>query len=315
MALHPRIETPDTPCLCTSRTRNSELWFVNNERLHDAILGYLAKYTDTYQATLYAFAIEGNHLHTDILFPQENRSGFMRAFNSQVARSVQRLVPEFPGGSVLGRRYSNEILPDGADLEEYFFYVALQPVQDGQVEFIRDFDGYHFFHDAVYGIEREFKVVDYKRFNAARKKNPGALLLDFITTYTLKYERLPGYEHLSQKDYAKLMYKKLEKRRLKIVADRRAAGLGFAGRVRRSLVIPGSRPFSTKRSSRHSHRPRVLSVCPIRRAEWLRWYFEIYDQYKAASKLFRAGFLDTVFPSGTYRPWTKYSAAQLTAPN
>ena len=306
MSLHCRIERGDTPNLLTSRTRNSELWFVNNPKLEDAILGYLAKYSERYDAKLYAFAIEGNHLHSDAQFPLENRADFMRDLNSQIARSVQRFVPEFPGGSVFDKRYSNEFLPAPEDLEEYFFYVALQPIQDGQAEYLREFEGYHFFHDAVYGIERNFRVIDYQALNAARKKNPGALLLDFVTTHTLKYERLPGYEHLTQKEYARLMYRKLEERRQKVVAARRAAGLGFAGPEFRRAIRPGARPLRTKRSTRISFRPRILCVCPARRAEWKAWYFDVYFEYRRASERFRAGELLVEFPRGTYRPWSRY---------
>ncbi len=45
----------------TTRSRNSELWFVNNNALEDAVLAYAARYAKRYNVELYAFAIEGNH--------------------------------------------------------------------------------------------------------------------------------------------------------------------------------------------------------------------------------------------------------------
>jgi hypothetical protein len=78
MGYHPRIESTKLPSFVTTRSRNSELWFINNKPLEDAILGYAAKYKERYGAKLYALAIEGNHIQGPILFPKANRSDFMR---------------------------------------------------------------------------------------------------------------------------------------------------------------------------------------------------------------------------------------------
>ena len=90
MPYHPRIECEEVSSFQTTRTRNSELWFVNNPALEEAILGYAARYTTRYEAKIYALAIEGNHIQKVALFPKANRANFMRAFNSAVARAVPR---------------------------------------------------------------------------------------------------------------------------------------------------------------------------------------------------------------------------------
>ena len=61
MGCHPRIETNEHSDFITSRTRDSRLWFVNNESLEHRILGLTAKYATRRTITLYGFAIEGNH--------------------------------------------------------------------------------------------------------------------------------------------------------------------------------------------------------------------------------------------------------------
>ena len=151
MGNHPRIETDEYSNFLTSRTINSQLWFVNNEPLENAILGYLAKYSEWRNVSLYAFAIEGNHTHTVADFPDNNRADFMRDLNAQIAKAVPRFVASHPGGPLWARRYSNEFLPSDEDLENWFFYTVLQPVQDGLVERISDYPGYNCFHDAVWG--------------------------------------------------------------------------------------------------------------------------------------------------------------------
>jgi len=303
---HPRIEDPEKASFLTTRSRNSELWFINNVKLEHAILGFLAKYADRYGAKLYAFAIEGNHDQGVKKFPNMNRADFMRDLNSSIARAVPRYVEEYPGGRFWGRRYSQEFVPGNEDIEARFFYTVLQPVQDGLVPKISDYPGYNCFHDAIYGIERKFKVVDWARYNAAKKRNPATPIQKYIEVVALKYERLPGYAHLSVTEYAELMKKKLEEHRLKVIADREARGLtSFVGREALLRMKPGSRPKKTKTSTRESHRPRVLSVCPHRRKECLDWYFSKYFEYKYASKLYRSGNLSVRFPVGMYPPMLK----------
>ena len=84
MPYHSRIECEDVASFQTTRTRNSELWFINNPELEKAILGYAARYATRYEAKIYALAIEGNHIQNVSLFPLANRSHFMRAFNSEI---------------------------------------------------------------------------------------------------------------------------------------------------------------------------------------------------------------------------------------
>lgn len=307
MGYHPRIESRTMANLLTTRSQNSLLWFVNNGKLEESILGYTAKFADRYGVKLYAISIEGNHIHGPALFPRGHRSDFMRDLNSSVARSVARNVDEFPGGRLWGRRYSSEFLPGPDDVEEYFFYTVLQPVKDGLVERISDYPEYNCFHDAVWGRKRKFKVVRWGQYNAD-KRFKKVSIKDYTDIVYLEYARLPGYEDLSQKEYAELMHKKLEERRIEIVRARYAKGLGFAGREKLLTVRPGTKPKNTKTSDRHSHRPRVLSVCPKRRANCKSWYFTIYFQYKDASSRFRKGELSAEFPPDTYRPYCKYAA-------
>ncbi len=302
MGYHPRIESKRLASFLTTRTRNSELWFVNNKPLEDAVLGYAAKYAERYEVKLYALAIEGNHTQGPAHFPKCNRAHFMRDLNSSIARAVKRLTPEYPGGRLWGRRYSAEFMPGDADIEDRFFYTVLQPVQDGLVEKISDYPGYNCFHDAIHGIKRKFKVLRIGAYNDAKRFNPKVAIQDYFDTVTLEYARLPGYEDLTQKEYAKLMQKKLEERRVKIVAERYQAGKGFAGKENLLKTARGAKPKSTKTSSITSHRPRVLSICPERLQACKLWYFKIYFDYREASKRYRNGEDEVIFPDGTYKP-------------
>ncbi|MBX7138262.1 MAG: transposase [Oligoflexia bacterium] len=303
MAYHPRIESSQYASFLTTRSRNSRLWFVNNSPLEKSILGYAAKYADRYGVKLYALAVEGNHIQAPAAFPLENRAHFMRDLNSSVARAVPRHTPEYDGGRFWARRYSSEFLPGAEDVEEYFFYTVLQPIKDGLVERLSDYPGYNCFNDAVKGIERPFKVVNWAEYYAAKRSNPRVPMKDYVETVFLKYERLPGYEHLSQAQYEKIMRDKLEQRRLAIVAERMNRGLCFVGTTALRKVKRGSLPKQSKTSDRMSHRPRVLSICNHRRAACRAWYFQIYYDFKDASCAYRSGDAEVIFPPGTYKPY------------
>jgi hypothetical protein len=300
MPYHPRIECKEIPSFQTSRARNSELWFVNNPELESAILGYAARYSTRYEVKLYALAVEGNHIQKVAGFPKANRAYFMRDFNSAVARAVPRYQSDYSGGRFWARRYSSEYLVGPDDVEERFFYTVLQPVNDGLVDDIKDYPGYNCFEDAVTGTVREYKVVKWKEFNDARRWDPSVSIDDFTELCTLTYERLPGYEDVSQEEYAQLMRKKLAERMKEVLRARNGKPCLGAGRL--NEVQPGARPKKTKTSGPRDHRPRVLSKDPERRSAGLSWYFSIYFDYQVASKRYRAGEPWVKFPEGTYKP-------------
>ena len=297
-----RIECADYCSFVTSRTVNSRLWFVNNNKLEQHTLTFLAHYREKHRVELHAFVLMGNHHHEVARFPELNRSSFYRDFNARIAEGVRYFVEEFEGGSVFERRYSEQALPLDGDVEEQFFYCALQGVEDGLCEFPDDYPGYNSFHDAINGRRRVFRKVNWARYKARKRFNKKLKPEDFTTEHILEFKRLPGYEHLSQRAYKKLMLKKREERRLKLVKERKAKGLGFLTREQLLATVPGTKPKKTKKSTRDSKRPLVLTKCPEARKQFLDWYFSIFEAYKAAVKRYRAGQLDAKFPTGTYRP-------------
>lgn len=297
-----RLEDSSQVNLLTTRTQNSRLWFVNNPELEHEILATLAKYQESHGVTLYAFALQGNHKHLTSSFPHANRALFMRDLNAQIARLCKRHIPEVGRGKFWERRYASQELPRNEDIEEYFFYCALQSVTAGLAEHPQDYPGYNSFYDAINGVEREFTHTDWTRYQNARRWNPDVDISNYQTTYRLRYSRLPGYEHLSQSEYRALMLKKLEERRLAAVEERRRAGKEFPHPSTLRRVAPGSHPHSTKTSTRNTPRPLVLCGCPKTRHEWLSSHFSLVARYKDASARYLRGDLSAPFPPGTYRP-------------
>ena len=223
MGYHPRIEGKNLMSFQTTRTMRSELWFIKNQELENAILGYLAKYKLRYGAHIYAFAIEGNHLQFPALFPNANRAHFMRDLNSSIARAVPRHQKKFKGGKVFGRRYSGDYIPWEDDALETFIYTVLQPVQDGLVDHIRDYKGYNCFEDAINERERVFEVVDWKRYHAALDRNKFKVprIEDYTEKISFKYERLPQFRDMPKEEYIKMMREIIEARIKEILENRK----------------------------------------------------------------------------------------------
>ncbi len=303
MPHHPRIESKDHAAFTTTRCKHSELWFVNNKDFEQKILAFTAKYSERYQVKLYALAIEGSHIHVLADYPEENCSAFKRDLNSMIARTAPHYCVNYHHYKFWERRYSKELIPHHPDdILKKFLYTVLQPVQDGLVERISDYPGYTCLTDSIRGIDRKFKLLNRTTYNRARRGKKHVPIKDHTEEYTLKFHKIPGLEHLPHKEYIKLLSTSVEQRRLEIVKERREENQGFAGRENLLKTKPGTRARNPKTSTRDSHRPRVDSACPERKREAKTFYFSRQDLYKKASARYQKGFLDTLFPSGMYRP-------------
>ena len=294
-----RVETPDQTVLITSRTIHSALWFVNNPELDNHICGYLAKYVQKYQVELFNVSPTGNHIHLLARFPHCNRAAFMRDFNARVAEGVRRFVPNFLGGPLFERRYTVNILPLDTDIEDRFFYCALQSPQDGLSERIGDYPGYNGTFDAIRDRARKYTIINWGEYHSRKRFDKTLRPEDFAETYELRFTKLPTHQHLEQQEYEAELLAKLEKRRIEVVTEKKQQGHVYPTKEALRKVVPGSLPRNTKRGTM---RPIVLCSCLETKQRVLKWYFAVVAAYLAASRAYRAGQLDVVFPSGTYPP-------------
>jgi len=297
-----RIESKDFASFGTSRTVKSRLLFANNQRLEKRVLGYLAKYKKRHRMQLYSMVFSGSHYHLLNRFLECNRAAFYRDFNARIAEAVKALVPCFPGGKTFERRYSEQAIPRDKDIVERFWYCALQAVYAGLCRRISDYPGYNSFYDAIYGRTKTFEVVDWSKYRQVKRYRPEAKPQDFTIVYELNYERLPGFEYMSQKQYAHFMLAELAKRTKAIVVEWQKKGHVFMTKAQLKKVSASRTAKKPKISNRYSHRPLVLTSCAVTKQNFLQWYFSIYYRYKKAVQAYLAGNTNADFPPGTYRP-------------
>jgi REP element-mobilizing transposase RayT len=293
------VEYGDFAVLITIKTANSALWFVNNKALEEHILAYLAKYQGKYGVILYAFVIQGNHIHILAKFPRLNRAAFMRDFNARTAEGVRAYVPSFPGGPLFMRRYTPQVLLTNQDVEKYLLYCALQSVSAGLTKKISEYPGYNSFNDAINGVQRTYKLFSKSDYNNRKRYNSSLKKADCTAQHTLTFSRLPGQENISRSEYRKRHLMSLEQERLELITRRKLEGKGFLGRYQLKRTQPGSRPQETKSGGA---RPIVICGCKETRKEFLNNHYAVVDDYLEASEKYLSGDLTAQFPPNTYKP-------------
>ena len=297
-----KINIPEEVCLTTIRTQNSRLWFVNNKKVENEVLSYLAKYQNIYGAVIYAFILMGNHYHMVVKFPRGNRHKFKKVFNRIFANILKRHEKEYLGGNVWGRRYRPQGLPRPTDIKHWFFYTALNPISSGLVTSICEYPIFNSFFMSLSGESRTFQFFDREKYQNLKRYNKKITKADCTEEYKLTFSKLPGCEDMSQEEYKNFLAAEYKKRRRDILKRRKEAKQGFMGKAKLLQQVSGSYPMKTKASSRNSHRPLYLSLCPETLALCLKGYFSVLDAYIKASHRYRQGFINTKFPAGTFRP-------------
>ena len=302
MAEQLKISIPKEVCLTTIRTQNSKLWFVNNKTVETEILSYLAKYQTVYGVVIYAFILMGNHYHMVARFPNGNRHLFKKAFNRIFANILKRHESKYRGGHVWGRRYRPQGLPRPDDIKHWFLYTVCNPISSGLVPSIYQYNAFNSFFMSLSGKTRTFQFFDYEKYQNLKRYNKNLTREDCTTEYELSFSRLPGFEDMPQDEYRRYLLSEYIGRRKTLVRARKEENKGFMGEEKLKAQSSGTYPASTKTSTRSSHRPLYLSLCPETLANCLSGYFSVFNAYKLASHRYRRGNLDIKFPPGTFRP-------------
>lgn len=287
----------------TRRARNSQLVYANNKPLEARVLGALGKYIPKYNVTIYALCLFGSHDHSLFSLAPGTKSDFFRDFGARTAEAIKKYVPDFGGGSAFDQRTSEQAVPPEANgYLESVMYTVLQPIAAGLCKNLSDYPGYNCYHHLVTGKSLEVEFFKGSAFKKAKYNNKKADPSKFIERYTINFARIPGYEQMTQKEYAAFLSQEFEKRRKAIIADFDKKGYKWPPPERLKQTIPTERARNPKKSERGGFRPLVICKCPVRKQEFLSWYFAKLLKYRQASKKYLAGDRNADFPSGTNKP-------------
>lgn len=299
-----RVDYPEgMTSFITRRIRNSQLVYVNNQPLESRVLGSLGKYLDKYEATIYAFTIFGSHDHPMMSFKPGTKSKFYRDFGARTAEAIKKYVPNFGTGAAFERRPSEQaITADKESQLDRLMYTVLQPIKAGRCKNLSDYSGFNSFKYILSGKPLITKFFNGAEYAKAKRRDKKVDPSKFIELYPIVFKRLPGYEHLSQKEYRKLLLKEYEKRRLAIIKEFDEKGYKWPSVESLKRTKSSDKAKNPKRSDRHSKRPLVLSLCMEAKEAFLDWYFDQVAKYKKASSAYLGGDSSVVFPVGTCKP-------------
>ncbi len=299
-----RIDYPEgTSSFVTRRFRNSQLLYANNKNLESRVLGSLGKYIEKYEVKIYAFTLFASHDHSLNDFKPKTKSHFYRDLGARTAEAVKKYVPSFGTGSVFEKRPSEQAVTSDTESHlDRLMYIILQPIQAGLCKNLSDYPGFNSYKYILSGKPLKVEFFNATEYGKAKRRKKNIDPDHFVERYEIKFEKIPGYEHLSQKEYSKVIQAEYERRRLKIIEELESKGHVWSSREALRKTRSTDFAKSPKRHKEGSRVPLVLSLCMERRAEFLSYYFSKLVAFKKASLAYLSGDRTAEFPEGTCIP-------------
>jgi REP element-mobilizing transposase RayT len=295
MARRLRYTPPNTPVEITQRILHGRLLLRPSEELRQIILGVLGRAQRLYDMPIHSYVFLSNHYHL-IVTPRDahHLAAFMAYVSGNLAREIARLYgwPE----KVWGRRYSHVPIVGEAAQVDRLRYVLAQGVKEGLVERATDWPGVNSLRTLLDGTMRQ-RGTWYDRSAAYRARRTQRRLEPQAWTHeeTVVLSRLPALAALSDAQHVAFVAGLVSELELEAARERErpAAGAG---------VIAQKAPETETALRRKSPIPLVHAATRELRRAFKAAYRAFVDAYVAASKRFRDGFRDAVFPEGSFPP-------------
>ncbi len=266
------------------------------EEVNRIILGCLARAVAIHHVQLFAFVFMSNHFHMLVKAPFMNLSEFMRDFQADIAREINRLRSR--NGKFFSRRFSAEPILDEEALLDKLDYTLNNPCNDDLVRHIKHWPGvsswdFHATSEPMVG-----KWLDRDELRRLRRKDENTPEEAAYKEFELELSTLPNFKDLTKKQAQQKVCEHIEPtatRLQKERADRQDKCMG----PRKILATKWwDRPNDPKKS------PRPLCHCSSaqERKAYREQLYETMDAYKKASGRWRDGETNISFPYGTIPP-------------
>ncbi len=99
-------------------------------------MGVLARATERYRTEIHSFVLMSNHYHLVVSTPQRNLDLFMRYFQTESSRHIQRAAGRI--NHVFGGRYRWSILSTSQSVAYAYKYTLRNPVRAGVCNLVQD---------------------------------------------------------------------------------------------------------------------------------------------------------------------------------
>lgn len=251
------------------------------------IIGYCLAYAlSKTQIEIHEFTVLSNHYHLVLTDPLGELPVFMRELNSLTARALNASYGRWEAVWAAEPYCAPELL-DGEDVLAKCIYCLANPTAAGMVRYAKDYEGLNSWH-LEYGQTAVFRKP--KDFFSDDMPETASL--------TLARPRNARPE-LNDRELRAEIRRAVREREHEIARKLRAEGGAFLGmkRVLRQRIDD----TPSTRAPRRGIRPRVAGRSRWARVEALQRNQAWLAEYRACLDLYREGWIDVVFPYGTYQ--------------
>ena len=294
----PRQVLPGTSYLLTRRTVQRQYLLSPSRLIDQTYLYCLGVAAQKYGVTLHAAVAMSNHHHPVATDAQGQVPAFMGWLDEFVAKTLNVSLGRWEALWAPGS-YSAVSCETPDDTLRAMTYAATNPVRAGAVCRADLWPGVNILPA---DLGRPIKVKKPRTFFRRGGPLPDEVELVFLPP--------PGFEHLSLDEFRALWQQQIDEEEARLRAERKAKGLGFAGR---QAVRKQSRyAFPKHPSKRRGLNPRVKCRDKRLRIAALERLQRFWQEHHAARERFKAGVRDVLFPAGTY--WMRLHAGVHCAP-
>ncbi len=252
-----------------------------------AFLYCLAEAANRFGIRVMAVLAMSNHYHAVVYDPDGVYPRFLQRFHKLAAKVLNVHWGRWEA-MWASEQTSMVELVDHVDVWRMMLYVLCNPVEAGLVATAASWPGVTSLHAMLSGtamtVERPMWFFDDEGTMPA--------------SVTLELHRPPGFEDLSQQEWADTLRTAVKAREAHFAAERERKGRRVLGRKAVLAQSPFDRP--TTFEPRRKMNPRVAARNKWRRIEALRRNRAFVVAYREAFAALRAGNRDALFPAGTY---------------
>jgi REP element-mobilizing transposase RayT len=293
----------------TNRTLQQMYFFRPSEEVNAIILGLLAKMADRYGIEIFAFVFMSNHFHLLARSKSLQMHLFMRDFQGQLARKLNRHWGR--SGTFFERRYTATAVLDDDALTDKLRYTLCNPCESNLVRHPKLWPGLSSWSIHKSGEPLVGKVVNRKLYWSlkAKKEHVDASEQELIKMATeefpLQMARLPKWDGIDDRAYRTRICDIIEDYAAHLAEGRKVRCLGAKKVVSQSF---NDRPKKSKRSPR----PICHTNCLETRKAYIEEMVVVIERYKeAAGKFHNSQFHNNEtqisFPQGTIPPGRLYA--------
>ncbi|WP_168210923.1 transposase [Persicimonas caeni] len=282
-----------------NRTLHQIYALLPEEEVNRIILGLLAKYAWRYGVEIFAFCFMSNHFHLLARCRSLQMHLFMRDFQSQLAKKINKLRNRT--GTFWERRYTAIKVLDDDAMVDRLRYIVCNPCESDLVRHPKKWPGLCSWDIHASRKPLVAEVVNRKKYWAEKrkKKNEGkteAELIELATErYTLEMAKLPQWKDLDDEAYHQKIVETCHEHAGELAKRRKKPCIGPQKVLATSWTDRPKEPKKAPRPLCHGgdleQRIAYRDSCHL-----------LVDRYRDAVDKWRKGKSEVSFPDGTIPP-------------